>query len=431
MTRIVVTIIRTTAQREQESRAEHMTSLVKAVQSGHWPSLLGAWLHFEVSFMIWLLIGALGVSISDDFGLTATQKGFLVAVPLLGGALLRIVVGLCSDQYGAKNTGTVLLLCELIAVTWGWLGATSYGQILATGLLLGVAGASFAVALPIASCAYPPMHQGLAMGIAAAGNSGSVLAMLLAPRLEQLVGWHGVFGLALIPLSFTLLVFMALVQPNRGVSRQEHKQSWWDTAVASITQTSMYWASFLYAVTFGGFVGFCSFLSIFLHDQYGVNLVTAGTITALSGLVGSLIRPVGGYLADRFGGLVVLRVVFLGIAVCMGVVGMLPALAYAAPFMVAGIGAMGCGNGAVFQVVSAKFPKQMGMASGLVGAAGGFGGFLLSFCLGFLKDLTGTYHTGLWLFSAAAVLAAVTVRIALQQGTLTLYSDRSPDGFSG
>lgn len=269
------------------------------------------------------------------------------------------------------------------------------------------------------------------MGIAAAGNSGTVLAMLFAPRLGELVGWHGVFGFVLIPLILTLVLFVALVQPNRGVSRQEQKQSWWDTTVASVTQPSMCWVSFLYAVTFGGFVGFCSFLPIFLHDHYGVNVVTAGTITAVSGLIGSLIRPVGGYLADRFGGLLVLRAVFVGIALCVGAVGWLPPLKYAAACTVAGIGAMGCGNGAVFQVVSVKFPKQMGMASGLVGAAGGFGGFLLPFFLGFLKDLTGTFQTGLWLFSAAAILAAITVRFALQQGTPVLCSDRSPDGFSG
>jgi NNP family nitrate/nitrite transporter-like MFS transporter len=380
--------------------------------------------------MVWLLIGALGVSISGDFGLTATQKGLLVAVPLLGGALLRIAVGLCSDQYGTKNTGTVLLLCELIAVTWGWQGATSYGEVLAAGLLLGIAGASFAVALPIASYAYPPRHQGLAMGIAAAGNSGTVLAMLFAPRLGEVVGWHGVFGFVLIPLIFTLLLFIALVQPDRGGSRQEKKQSWWKTTAVSVARMS-YWVGFLYAVTFGGFVGFCSVLPIFFHDQYGVNLVTGGTITALSGLMGSLIRPVGGYLADRFGGLGVLRVVFIGIAWCIGLVGLLPPLEYAVLFTVAGIGMMGCGNGAVFQVVSAKFPKQMGMASGMVGAAGGFGGFLLPFCLGFLKDLTGTFQTGLWLFAAAAVIAALTVKVALEQEMPGLRSGPGPDGFSG
>jgi NNP family nitrate/nitrite transporter-like MFS transporter len=405
-----------------------MMRVVDALRSGHWPSLLGAWLHFEVSFMTWLLIGALGVPISEAFGLSATQKGLLVATPLLGGALLRIAVGLCSDQYGTKNTGMVLLVCELLAVSWGWLGATNYKGVLMTGLLLGVAGASFAVALPIASYAYPPVHQGLAMGVAAAGNSGTVLAMLFAPRLGQIVGWHGVFGLMLIPLVLTLVLFTALVQPDRGMSRQESGRRWWDTMVRSLSHRSMYWVSFLYAVTFGGFVGFCSFLPILLHDQYGVNLVTAGSITALCGLVGSLIRPVGGYVADRFGGLVVLRLVFAWIALHLALVGTLPGFSYAVAYTVLAVGAMGFGNGAVFQVVSTKFPKQMGIASGVVGAAGGFGGFLLPLCLGSLKDLTGTFQSGLWLFAAVAVIAAVTVRMALQQGGV---SERQLDGFSG
>ncbi len=149
----------------------------KAFRSGHWPTLLGAWLHFEVSFMAWLLIGALSVPIASEFGLTATEKGLLVALPLLGGAFLRVVVGFGSDWYGPKVMGLSVLTCELAAVVWGWLGAASYGQVLAVGLLLGVAGTSFAVALPIASRAYPPAHQGLAMGVAASANSGTVLSM--------------------------------------------------------------------------------------------------------------------------------------------------------------------------------------------------------------------------------------------------------------
>jgi NNP family nitrate/nitrite transporter-like MFS transporter len=405
-----------------------MMRVVDALRSGHWPSLLGAWLHFEVSFMTWLLIGALGVPISEAFGLSATQKGLLVAAPLLGGALLRIAVGLCSDQYGTKRTGIVLLICEILAVSWGWLGATSYGGLLMTGLLLGVAGASFAVALPIASYAYPPVHQGLAMGVAAAGNSGTVLAMLFAPRLGQSVGWHGVFGLMVIPLVLTLALFTALVQPVRGIARQEPGRRWWETMVKSLSQRSMHWVSFLYAVTFGGFVGFCSFLPILLHDQYGADWVTAGSITALCGLVGSLIRPVGGYVADRFGGLIVLRLVFASIALCLALVGTMPGFFHAVAYTVLAVGAMGFGNGAVFQVVSTKFPKQMGMASGIVGAAGGFGGFLLPFCLGSLKDLTGTFQSGLWLFSVVAAVAAVTVRTALQQESV---AERHGEGFSG
>src|SRR6185436_18896057 len=114
-----------------------------ALRSGHWPSVAGAWLHFEVSYMTWLLIGSLGVSISEEFGLSATQKGLLVACPLLSGALLRIGVGLSSDLRGPKLTGLYLLACETGALLWGWLGGGSFLQLLGVGLLLGVAGASF------------------------------------------------------------------------------------------------------------------------------------------------------------------------------------------------------------------------------------------------------------------------------------------------
>lgn len=389
--------------------------MLTALRSGHWPSLVGAWLHFEVSFMTWLLIGALGVSIAEEFGLTPTQKGLLVAFPLLGGALLRVVVGLSSDRYGAKATGLVVLACELVAVFWGWVGATNYGQMLAVGLLLGVAGASFAVALPIASRAYPPAHQGLAMGVAASANSGTVLSMFFAPRLSQVVGWHGVFGFMMVPLVLTTVLFGLLVRSEVGVSRQERHTHRWVGMAKILAQPSMYWLSLLYAVTFGGFVGLCSFLPIFLHDQYGLDLITAGSITALCGLFGSLIRPIGGYVADRFGGLRVLWGVFVAIAGLVAGIAQLPAVGSAVFLLVCAIGTMGFGNGVVFQVVSDRFPKQIGLASGFIGAAGGFGGFLLPVSLGLLKDITGSFQAGLWLFAAASIGGAASVLLALRR----------------
>jgi NNP family nitrate/nitrite transporter-like MFS transporter len=373
--------------------------------------LIGAWLHFEVSFMTWLLIGSLGVAIAEELSLSATQKGLLVACPLLSGALFRIVVGLGSDYLGAKTTGLYVLACEMGALLWGWVGGGTFLQMVGIGLVLGVAGASFAVALPLASRAYPPAHQGLVMGLAASANSGTVLAMFFAPRLAEWVGWRGVFGVMLAPVLVTALLFMLLVRRDDAVSAREVFPNWRRKLDESLARPAMYWLCLLYSVTFGGFVGVCSALPIFLHDQYQLDLVTAGSITALGGLLGSLIRPLGGYVADRVGGASVLPAVFVAIAACMLAVGSLPPLASAVFCLMAGITVMGFGNGVLFQVVSDKFPKEIGMASGLIGAAGGIGGFLFPFGLGSLKDLTGTYAAGWWTFAMAAGCAWASVRL--------------------
>lgn len=381
-------------------------AILNTLRSGHWPSLAGAWLHFEVSFMTWLLIGSLGVSISEEFGLSPTQKGLLVACPLLSGALLRIFVGLSSDRFGAKATGLYLLAGEMGALMWGWLGGGSFAQLLGVGLLLGVAGASFAVALPIASRAYPPAYQGLAMGIAASANSGTVLAMFLAPRVADAVGWHGVFGVTSGPVLMTAFVFAIMVRDDaQGGLRQPVNiwTQWWQDLRDGLTRPSMQWLCLLYAITFGGFVGVCSFLPIFLHDQYGFDRLTAGSLTAVGGLLGSFIRPLGGYVADRLGGIRVLPVVFAAIAAAVGGVGWLPEPSTSVLLLLTGLAAMGFGNGVVFQVVSDRFPKQMGLASGVIGAAGGIGGFFLPVGLGGLKDVTGTYATGLWCFALLAM----------------------------
>jgi len=392
-----------------------MRTILSALRSGHWPSLIGAWLHFEVSFMAWLLIGALGIPIADELGLNSTEKGLLVACPLLGGALLRVGVGLASDRFGAKKTGLYLLGCVIGAVLWGWLGVKSFADVLGMGFLLGVAGASFAVALPIASRAYPPAHQGFALGVAASANSGTVLAMFFAPRVSELVGWHGVFGLMVVPLTVTFFLFWWFVRSDARFARTERQAQWWQEITVMMRRRSVYWLCLLYAVTFGGFVGLCSTLPIFLHDQYGLTVIAAGSVTALCGLLGSLIRPFGGFVADRFGGIVVLGPVFAAIAGLMAGLGELPPIGWAVSLLLGAIATMGFGNGVVFQVVSERFPKQIGLASGIIGAAGGFGGFLLPVWLGALKDLSGSYRTGLWLFAAVSVTAAVSVAVIIRR----------------
>jgi NNP family nitrate/nitrite transporter-like MFS transporter len=286
---------------------------------------------------------------------------------------------------------------------------------LGIGLLMGFAGASFAVALPVASRAYPPAHQGLALGIAASANSGTVLAMFFGPRVSQLVGWHGVFGLMAIPLAITMILFWLLVQSDADQPRTERHRLWWNDLAEMLRQPSAYWLCALYAVTFGGFVGLCSTLPIFLHDQYGLNAIEAGSVTALCGLLGSLIRPMGGFVADRLGGIVVLGPVFTVIAGLMASLGQLPSIEWALPILIGTVTVMGFGNGVVFQVVSERFPKRIGIASGVIGAAGGFGGFLLPLWLGALKDLSGTFRPGLWLFAALSLAAAASVALVLRR----------------
>ena len=382
---------------------------IQALKDGHWPSLLGAWLHFEVSCMVWLLIGALGVAIAQDFSLSATQKGFLVGVPLLSGALLRVVVGPFADQFGARRVGLGILGLEIVALLLGWLFGKNYFHMLGVGLLLGFAGASFAIALPLASQAYPRERQGLAMGVAAIGNSGVLLATFLGPRIAEVIGWHGTFGVMIIPVLVTAILFFFLVPDYSGRSSDEQTGKASRVIRSILRQPLMYWLCFLYAVTFGGFVGYSSFLPIFFHDQYNLDMVAAGTITSVCGLAGSLSRPVGGHLADRVGGVGLLLVVFSLTAVLSFILcGLLPLL-ISLPLTIAIMLVLGFGNGVVFQVVSLRFEGMMGTASGFIGAAGGIGGFLLTAWFGFLKDFTGSFAGGFLIFGLISCLAAISV----------------------
>ncbi|MBM2826790.1 MAG: transporter [Dehalococcoidia bacterium] len=378
---------------------------------GHWPSLLASFLHFDVSFMVWVLMGALGNYIAEDFGLSATQKGFMTALPILSGSLFRIVIGALADRYGPHRVGTVSILLTLAPLVWGWLGATGYLQLLSLGLLLGVAGASFAVALPLASRWYPPRHQGLIMGITGAGNSGTTLAALLAPRLAEVVGWHGVFGLMTVPVLAVAALFAFAA-----------KEAPYKAGEASLTRSldltkeaDVWWFCMLYSVTFGGFVGLSSFLSIFFHDQYAMDKVQSGTITALCVFGGSLVRPLGGYLADRRGGVFMLSLLFPLVGLVMLGVSQLPPLLIVTPLIVLGMGALGMGNGAVFQLVPQRFGSRIATATGIVGAAGGVGGFCLPFALGLLRDTLGSYGAGFTLF-AALCFSAFLFLLALRQG---------------
>ena len=377
------------------------------LKAGHAPTLFAAFLYFDLSFMVWVILGPLGVAISKDLGLNPAQKGLMVAVPLLAGAVLRIVNGVLVDHIGPKKTGLIgqlIVLAGLVAA-W-WFGIHNYSQVLILGMVLGVAGASFAVALPLASRWYPPEHQGLALGIAGAGNSGTALAALFAPALAKSLGWNAVIGLAAVPLAAALAVYVLLAKdaPNRPPPKTL-------VQYLDVLKIPEAWGlMFLYAVTFGGFSGLASSLTIFFNTEYGLDPVIAGFFTAACVFAGSFIRPVGGAIADRVGGIRTLTGVFVLAAAGLVVAGLhMPNAWTALGVILFAMMALGCGNGAVFQLAPQRFSKEIGVVTGLIGAMGGVGGFYLASTLGLARQLTGSYQAGFFGFAALALIALAAV----------------------
>jgi NNP family nitrate/nitrite transporter-like MFS transporter len=371
-------------------------------KAGHAPTLLSAFLYFDISFMVWVVLGPLGVHIAKELGLTASQKGFMVALPVLAGALFRPVMGVLVDRIGAKKAGAIGQGIVLFALGAAYfIGLNSYLQVLVLGICLGVAGASFAAALPLASRWYPPEAQGLALGIAGAGNSGTVFAALLAPSLANAVGWNGVLGLAMIPVAVTLVIYLIFAKDAPGRAPAQDFKNYFRV----LREKDAWWFMLFYLVTFGGFVGLASSLVIYFNTQFGLAPVTAGYLTAGCVFVGSMFRPIGGTVADRIGGVRALQGLYgvvvlsmLGVALTRG--SLYPALA----LFVIGMMAMGMGNGAVFQLLPQRFSKQIGTLTGLVGMAGGLGGFYLASSLGLSKQWTGDYRLG---FICYALLGAM------------------------
>jgi NNP family nitrate/nitrite transporter-like MFS transporter len=381
---------------------------------GHLPTLIASFLHFDLSFMLWVLLGALGIFIAQDLKLSPAEKGFMVAIPILSGSLLRIPMGLLSDRYGGKRVGIAMLVFLFVPLLAGWQFGAGLPALLAVGLMLGTAGASFAVALPLASRWYSPQRQGLVMGIAAAGNSGTVIANLLAPRLAGVVGWHNVLGLAMIPLALVILAFALLAKDSPATTHGQPLRGY----LTALKYGDMWWFCLLYSVTFGGYVGLGSFMPTFFHDQYGLDAINAGYLTALAAFIGSGLRPVGGWLADKFGGVRMLTILLLGIIATYGLGAQLPALGLMTTLLVLGMGCLGMGNGAVFQLVPQRFQQQIGVATGVIGAVGGLGGFFLPNLLGIVKQSSGSFGPGFLTLSIIALAALVMLRVlvAIRQG---------------
>jgi NNP family nitrate/nitrite transporter-like MFS transporter len=299
-----------------------------------------------------------------------------------------------------------------LALGLAWRAGDTWPSLVAAALLLGAGGASFAVALPLASRWYPPERQGLVMGIAAAGNSGTVLTNLLAPALAAAIGWRGVFGAALVPLALVTLAFLLMARESPGRSGATAGGAW-----RALRESDLGWFCLFYAVTFGGYVGLGTFLPLFLRDQFLLSALDAGRMTAAVALVGSLSRPLGGFMADRLGGVPVLALALVGSGAVYAAVASGPALGPTTALIVSGMGLFGIGNGAVFQIVPQRLRQHIGAATGVVGAVGGLGGFLLPTVLGAVKQATGSFALAFALFGIAAFVSATALwRVAGRDG---------------
>lgn len=380
--------------------------------SGHTPTLIAAFLYFDLAFMVWVLLGPLAPDIARALALTPAEKGLMVATPTLAGALLRVVNGLLVDRIGPKRSGAISQLIVIGGLFSAWtLGVNSFAGTLALGVILGFAGASFAIALPLASRWYPPEHQGKAMGLAGMGNSGTVFAALFAPMLAKWFGWNAVLGLACLPLGLVFVVFMVLAKDPPNASAPKRLAEY----LTPLGTADAWWLMGFYAVTFGGFVGLAASLPIYFTDRFGLTAIQAGYCTAACVFAGSLVRPLGGALADAIGGAKALTGVFLIAAMALAGVGLAASLPGALLCFGIAMLALGTGNGSVFQLVPQRFAAEIGVMTGLVGMAGGVGGFYLASSLGLAKQWTGSFAPGFLIFAALA-LAALAGLTAVKRG---------------
>ncbi|HET8760940.1 MAG TPA: nitrate/nitrite transporter [Nitrospiria bacterium] len=406
-----------------------MWNLGEFRRAGHWPTLLSAFLYFDVSFMVWVVLGPLALYISQDLALSVEEKFGVVAIPILFGAALRIPLGMLADQIGPKRAGQAGQLAVMAGLAYAWvIGLNSKLDVELLGVILGVAGASFAVALPQASRWYPPRYQGMVLGIAAAGNMGVVLDSLFVPWLAEQFGWRAVFGILLIPAVAVFLLYSVVAKDapddRLPVTRANY--------VSVLKDPDTWWFMFFYSITFGGFVGLSSALPLYFTQWYHASGIAAGLMVAIVVFAGSLFRPVGGWLADRMGGIRTLQTLFAVVSLMYLTVAFMPegpapatesvALAKVTGWNLAdlpggawtsvgiffvGAVALGMGNGSVFQLVPLRFRREMGVMTGLVGAAGGIGGFVLARALGWSQGLTGNFAMGFLTFSGLALVGLV------------------------
>ncbi len=358
-----------------------------------------ATISFAICFAAWGLVGAFGSRFQSVFHLDPFQAHLLVAAPVLLGALARIPMGMLTDRFGGRAMFTALLAASAIPV-YLVPRQHSFGALLAAAFLLGIAGSSFPVGVGYVSRWTPAERQGSALGIYGLGNIGQSAALFLGPVLALRIGFSKVYDLLAAALIVWAIIFAARARDAAPAGARRQGMA---AMMHVLTGEKLAWAlSAFYGLTFGGFVAFASFLPILLRDEFKLTATDAGFRAAGFVVLATMMRPLGGWLADRIGGARVLAAVFAGVAPFA----LLLAWPAMLPFTVGALGCamlLGLGNGAVFKLVPEYFPSQTGVVTGLVGALGGLGGFFPPLLLGVFRERVGSSWPGFVLLALTAV----------------------------
>jgi NNP family nitrate/nitrite transporter-like MFS transporter len=393
-----------------------MTGFRSFLNSGHSPTLFAAFLYFAFSCCIWVLNGAMAPFISEAFNLSPAQKGVMLSIPILAGALMRFPLGILSQYIGRKRATLVEMALIAVAMLFGFFFVKSFNDLLAMGVLLGIAGASFGVALSLGAGSFPPRHKGLAMGLVGAGNVGTAVSVLVAPPLAQAFGWVTVYGLAAAAICVPMLVMIVFAREpddlDAHATFREH--------IACLFEKDGWAFSLIYAVTFGGFIGLATFLPTYYYDQFGVSKVQAGQLTMLAAFMGAALRVFGGWISDRWGGINTLTLVLATVAGTLLLCALATASLVATTLLVMlCFAALGAGNGALFQLVPLRWPLATAVAGSMIGEIGALGGGLVPNAMGLSKQYAGSYAWGFVIFALLALAMLGMLRLMQIRWTRT------------
>jgi len=368
---------------------------------------------FTVCFAVWMIFSIIGIQISKQLGLNDTQFGLLIATPVLTGSVIRVFLGIWSDQFGGRKVMTLVMLCGAVA-TWMLTYATTYPQFLLAALLVGIAGGNFSVGVAYVSKWFPASRQGTALGIFGAGNIGSAVTKLLAPLVMVAAGWTMVAKVWAVALAITAVLFFLLSKEDPSLQARQRTGTQpmrFAEQMAPLRNIQVWRFSLYYFFVFGGFVALALWLPHYLIGAYGMDVAKAGMLAACYSIPASLFRVVGGWLSDRIGARRVMYWTFAVSAICTFL------LAYPdTEYVVQGIHGeirfhlaigvtlftvlvfvlgffMSLGKAAVYKHIPEYYPRHVGAVGGVVGMIGGLGGFILPIVFGALNDVTGIWSS--------------------------------------